>query len=72
MTFQQAARNLNRRVRLYDKVHQFGGEFILSAVTVRKNENGAYMQAELADPCRHSVMIVALEYLEDIEDENIA
>ena len=70
MTYQQAARNLNRRVRLWDKAHQFGGEFILSAVTVRKNENGIYMQAELADPCERSVMIVALEYLEEIEDEN--
>lgn len=71
MTFQQAARSLNRRVRLDDKVHRFGGEFMLSGVTVRKNENGTYMQAELADPCGHSVMIAPLEYLEEIGNENM-
>ena len=70
MTFQDAARNLTRRVRLDDKVHRFAGEFILSGVTVRKNETGMFMQAELADPCGHSVMIAPLEYLEEIEDEN--
>lgn len=70
MTFQDAARNLNQRVRLDDKVHRFGGEFLLSAVTVRKNESGAFMQAELTDPCRHSVMIAPLEYLEEIRNEN--
>lgn len=72
MTYQQAARNLNKRVRLWNKVHRFGGEFILSAVITRKNEQGAYLQAELTDPCKHSVMIEPLVYLEEIEDENIA
>ncbi len=64
MTFQQAARSLNQRVRLWDKVHRIGGEFLLSAVIVRKNETGTFMQAELADPCSRSVMIAPLEYLE--------
>ena len=71
MTFQQAARSLNRRVRLDDKVHRFRGEFILSGVTVRENENGFFAQAELADPCGHSVMITPLEYLEEIGNENM-
>ena len=71
MTYQQAARNLNKRVRLNDKVHQFGGEFILSALITRKNQSGAYMQAELAEPRGRSVMIVPLEYLEEIGNENM-
>lgn len=72
MTFQEAARNLNKRVRLDDKVHRLRGEFILSGVTVRKNESGVFAQAELADPCGHSVMIAPLEYLEEIGNENTA
>ena len=71
MTFQQAARSLNRRVRLDDKVHRFAGEFILSGVIARKNETGMFIQAELADPCGHSIMIAPLEYLEEIGTENM-
>lgn len=70
MTYQQAARNLNKKVRLWNKVHQFGGEFILSAVIIRKNAQGAYLQAELLDIRNgHSVMMVALDNIEPLHTE---
>lgn len=47
MTFQDAARNLNRKVRFKDAKIYLEGVYLLSGIVVRKNERGVFMQAEL-------------------------
>ena len=72
MTYQMAARHLGKRVKLRDPVHRIGGDYVFSAVILRKKaDDGYFMQAELTDRCAHSVLIVGLNSIEPVEDEEV-
>jgi hypothetical protein len=47
LTFQDAARNLNKKVRFKDPKIYLEGEYMLTGIVVRKNTCGVFMQAEL-------------------------
>lgn len=67
MTFQDAARNLNKKVRFKDPKVYLEGEYMLTGIVVRKNAYGVFMQAELLQSS-NSLIYAGLNQIYEIEE----
>ncbi len=67
MTFQDAARNLNKIVRFKDPKVYLEGEYMLTGIVVRKNTSGVFMQAELLQS-GNSLIYASLNQIFQIEE----
>lgn len=67
MTFQDAARNLNKKVRFKDAKIYLEGVYTLSGIVVRKNKYGVFMQAELQQ-AEKSLIFAGLNQISEIEE----
>jgi hypothetical protein len=52
-----------------DNPYLKGGEYTLTGVIKRRNENKFYYQAEITDACKNSVSIVMLDDIEEVKND---